>query len=269
MKVRGMVVVGVLVLLALAWAPVASAQQTSRLDDIVKAGVVRIGVFTDLEPYGFLDASGKNVGYDVDIGTELAKRLGVKTEFVQVAGPTRVPSLVAGKVDVVIADFTRTLERSKLIAFTDPYIVVGNTYMVLAKRAELKTAADLNKPSIKVAISRGGTSEQTVPASLPNATLVRFDNYNDILTAVRTGKADVVSEDNIFTGQQVAKNPKEWKVIPGLFSHEDICIGVPKGDFVWQNWVNLFVHEINVDGTNKALFKKWFKADVMKLQPSY
>ena len=269
MKVRGMAAVAVLVLLALALAPVASAQQTSRLDDIVKAGVVRIGVFTDLEPYGFLDASGKNVGYDVDIGTELAKRLGVKTEFVQVAGPTRVPSLVAGKVDVVVADFTRTLERSKLIAFTDPYIVVGNTYMVLAKRAELKTAADLNKPSIKVAISRGGTSEQTVPASLPNATLVRFDNYNDILTAVRTGKADVVSEDNIFTGQQVAKGPKEWKVIPGLFSHEDICIGVPKGDFAWQNWVNLFVHEINVDGTNKTLFKKWFKADIMKVLPTY
>ena len=69
MKVRGMAVVAVLALLALALAPVASAQQTSRLDDIVKAGVVRIGVFTDLEPYGFLDASGKNVVYDVDIGT--------------------------------------------------------------------------------------------------------------------------------------------------------------------------------------------------------
>jgi polar amino acid transport system substrate-binding protein len=268
MKVRALALVALLILLSFAFLPAASAQQ-SRLDEILKAGTIKIGVFTDLEPYGFLDASGKNVGYDVDIGLEMAKRLGVKTEFIQVTGPTRVPSLVAGKVDVVIADFTRTLERSKLIAFSDPYIVVGNTYMVLAKRTELKTATDLNKPAIKVAISRGGTSEQTVPASLPNATLVRFDNYNDILTAVRTGKADVVSEDNIFTGQQVAKNPKEWKVIPGLFSHEDICIGVPKGDWVWYNWVNLFVHEINVDGTNKALFKKWFKADIMKVLPNY
>jgi len=269
MKVRGWILVALVVLLSFALAPAASAQQASRLDDILKAGTIKIGVFTDLEPYGFLDASGKNVGYDVDIGLELAKRLGVKTEFIQVTGPTRVPSLVAGKVDVVIADFTRTLERSKLIAFTDPYIVVGNTYMVLAKRTELKTAADLNKPSIKVAISRGGTSEQTVPASLPNATLVRFDNYNDILIAVRTGKADVVSEDNIFTGQQVAKSPQEWKVIPGLFSREDICIGVPKGDPVWHYWMNLFMHEINADGTNKALFKKWFKADIMKVQPDY
>jgi polar amino acid transport system substrate-binding protein len=263
-----MVLVALLVLLPLAMVQTASGQ-ASRLDEVVKAGVVRVGVFTDLEPYGFLDASGKNVGYDIDIALEMAKRLGVKPEFVQVTGPTRVPSLVAGKVDVVVADFTRTLERSKLIAFTDPYIVVGNTYMVLAKRTELKTAADLNKPSVRVAISRGGTSEQTVPASLPNATLVRFDNYNDILIAVRTGKADVVSEDNIFTSQQVAKNPKEWKVIPGLFSHEDICIGVPKGDWVWFNWVNLFVHEINADGTNANLFKKWFKTDIMKVRSTY
>jgi polar amino acid transport system substrate-binding protein len=263
-----MVLVALLVLLPLAMVQTASGQ-ASRLDEVVKAGVVRVGVFTDLEPYGFLDASGKNVGYDIDIALEMAKRLGVKPEFVQVTGPTRVPSLVAGKVDVVVADFTRTLERSKLIAFTDPYIVVGNTYMVLAKRTELKTAADLNKPSVRVAISRGGTSEQTVPASLPNATLVRFDNYNDILIAVRTGKADVVSEDNIFTSQQVAKNPKEWKVIPGLFSHEDICIGVPKGEWAWFNWVNLFVHEMNVDGTNANLFKKWFKTDIMKLRSTY
>jgi polar amino acid transport system substrate-binding protein len=268
MNGRFIVLVALLVLLPLAMVQTASAQ-ASRLDEVVKAGVVRVGVFTDLEPYGFLDASGKNVGYDIDIALELAKRLGVKAEFVQVTGPTRVPSLVAGKVEVVVADFTRTLERSKLIAFTDPYIVVGNTYMVLAKRTELKAAADLNKPSVRVAISRGGTSEQTVPASLPNATLIRFDNYNDILIAVRTGKADVVSEDNIFTSQQVAKNPKEWKVIPGLFSHEDICIGVPKGDWVWFNWVNLFVHEINADGTNAKLFKKWFKTDIMKVRSSY
>ncbi len=268
MKARGMGLVALLVLLSFALAPTALAQ-TSRLDEIVKAGVVRVGVFTDLEPYGFLDASGKNVGYDVDIALELAKRLGVKAEFVQVTGPTRVPSLVAGKVDVVVADFTRTLERSKLIAFSDPYLVVGNTYMVLAKRTDLKTAADLNKPSVRVGISRGGTSEQSVPASLPKATIVRFDNYNDELIALRTGKTDVVSEDNIFTSQQVAKNPKEFKVIPGLFTREDICIGVPKGDWAWNNWVNLFVQEMNVDGTNRALFKKWFKGDIMRLRAEY
>jgi ABC-type amino acid transport substrate-binding protein len=57
--------------------------------------------------------------------------------------------------------------------------------------------------------------------------------------------------------------------MPGLFSHEDICIGVPKGDWAWFNWVNLFVHEMNVDGTNANLFKKWFKTDIMKLRSTY
>ena len=58
-------------------------------------------------------------------------------------------------------------------------------------------------------------------------------------------------------------------MIPGLFSREDICLGVPKGDWTWYYWVNLFVHEINADGTNKALFKKWFKMDIMRLRPDY
>ncbi|MBI4391605.1 MAG: hypothetical protein HY575_06935 [candidate division NC10 bacterium] len=78
--------------------------QTSRLDEIVKAGVVRVGVFTDLEPYGFLDAIGKNVGYDVDIASELLIRLyGDRRRHARSAiGTNQLPLDIPVEVEMVV-----------------------------------------------------------------------------------------------------------------------------------------------------------------------
>src|SRR5687768_16879203 len=87
----------------------ASAQST--LDAVKARGTLIAGVRFDTPPYGSLDATGKSVGIDIDIANEVAKRLGVRLQLLQVTGQTRIPQLNAGKVDLLLAALARTPER--------------------------------------------------------------------------------------------------------------------------------------------------------------
>ena len=100
----------------------------SSVDAIKKRGKIRIAVFGDLSPYGYLDAEGNNQGYDVYLAKRIAKDLlgsEDKVEFVVVNAEERVDALKSNKVDLVLANFTKTAEREKVIDFANPYMKVS------------------------------------------------------------------------------------------------------------------------------------------------
>jgi len=250
-------------------APPSLAQQNSILTQVIQRGTVRIAIMGGNPPYSSMTASGTPEGYDIDIANQLAAALGVKSEFIITDIPGRIVSLQSGKADLTIADFTKTVARSKVIAFSDPYLVVALQFMTLAGRDDLKTVADLDKPSIKIGLTRGGTAEVNVPLVAPNATLSRFDNENDQLLALTSNQVDVISQDNLYNADQMAKNPNTYKVLPGTYSHEEIAIGMPAGDFDWWRIVNAWVDQFNASGDNGRLFKKWFGYELPRIQATY
>ena len=247
----------------------AHAQQNSIVNQVVNRGTIRIAVIGGNPPYSQLTPSGEPEGYDTDIAKSIAASLKVKPEWVIVDVPGRIVALQTHKADITIANFTKTVERSTTIAFTDPYLVVGLQFMVLAKRSDLKTIDDLNTPNAKIGITRSGTAEQNVPAALPKASLVRFDNLADILQALKSGQVDAMSQDNLYNAQQIAKNPNLFRAIPGLYSHEEIAIGLPAGDFDWYRVINTWVEQFNASGDNAKLFKKWFGYELPHILSSY
>ncbi|MGE0720007.1 MAG: transporter substrate-binding domain-containing protein, partial [Alphaproteobacteria bacterium] len=89
----------------LLWLPLAlmlaATAQAATLDDIVKRGVVKIGIDLGVPPYGLTDANQKPAGYDVEVAELMAKDLGIKLEIVPLTGPNRIPFLLTNKVDVV------------------------------------------------------------------------------------------------------------------------------------------------------------------------
>ncbi|CAM5185648.1 Membrane-bound lytic murein transglycosylase F [Castellaniella defragrans] len=126
--------------LALGVTTIASA--ASQLNDIKSRGVVRIGVLSELPPWGFIDADGKNVGYDVDVGKLLAQKMGVKAEFVSMNVAARIPSLMTGKVDLLLATMGMYPDRAKVAEFskTDAalsIIVLGKKDTKIEKPADL------------------------------------------------------------------------------------------------------------------------------------
>jgi len=111
---------------------------------------------------------------------------------------------------------------------------------------------------LTIGISRGGTSEESIPQLLPEAEIKRFSEHSDEFLALQSGVVDVVSEDSIFVATQIKNNPDLYKGTGGAFTREEICAGLPRNDAIWIDWVNLFFHELNASGKTKELYMKWF-----------
>jgi polar amino acid transport system substrate-binding protein len=259
MRKIGPLLVGILSILLVTSIGITQAE-TSLLDKVIDRGKIRVGMILTLPPIASRDETGKPVGFEPDIAQILAETLGVELEIVELTGPSRVPAVAAGKVDIAIADFTRTLERAKTISFSEvPYMNIGVTFL-LPKDSPYDTYEDLKAAgnSLTIGISRGGTSEQTIPELLPEAKIKRFAEHADEFLALRTGTVDVISEDSILVSTQAKMHPELYKATGGVYSREAICAGVPHGDPTWLNWINLFFHELNASGQTRKLYIKWF-----------
>ena len=112
--------------LALVAAPaLAQVPAGTTLDEVKKRGVVRVGVRQDVPGFGIVDEKGATVGFDIDVATELASRLGVKVELVPVTAATRIPLLQQGRLDMIVATLTHYRERDKVVDFTIGYFWTG------------------------------------------------------------------------------------------------------------------------------------------------
>jgi len=240
----------------------AMGQTKGILNEVLERGTIRIAIQGGVPPYSVIKENGEPEGYDIDIGKAIAAALKVKPEWVIVDTPGRITALQTRKADITIADFTANTQRSLVIAFTEPYIVVAMQFTVLASRDDIKTIKDLDKPEMKIGFGRGSTQEQLVPAAVPNATLSRFSGQADTMDALNTGRIDSMALDNLGTSGQLAANPGKYKVLPGTYSREDIAVGLPAGDFDWWRVLNMWMHEFNTSGENAKLFKKWFGYDM-------
>ena len=121
MKIRfaGAVIMGLML-------AASSAAHADRLDDIKKAGVLRVATFDSNPPFGFVDPKNNQiVGLDVDYARAVADKLGVKLEIQPTNPANRIAFLKSGKVDLVFANFTITDERKKEVDFSTPYFASG------------------------------------------------------------------------------------------------------------------------------------------------
>ena len=243
--------------------------QGTLLQQVISRGTLRVAVLPSLPPYSKVLPSGEPEGYDIDIATKLAEALKVKAEFVVTDIPGRITALQTHKVDVTIADFTRNVERSVTIAFTDPYLVTAMR-MLVPVDAKQKAIADYGDgEGIRVAISRGGTAERAVPAALPKATLVRFNTQADEMSALLGGQADAMAEDDFYNTQAIKDRPGKLRQLDGTLARAEIAIGLPMGDADFLRVVNLFVEQFNASGDNARLFQKWFGFAQPKITVQY
>ena len=263
------VVCGVLfAALAATAVPAVAQQQPSVLADVLKRGTIRIATIGGNPPYSSLGPDGKPAGYDIDVANLLAEQLKLKAEFLIVDVPGRITALQTRRADVTFANFTANVERSKVIAFTDPYLVVGSIYMVPVG-SPLQSVEQLNDPKYKVSFARGGTAEGISTASAPRAAKVRFDTVNDAFLAMQSGQADTHLQDSLQNADYLAKNPGKFRNLPGNWSYEEISIGLPAGDFDWWRVLNIFVKNLNASGENNRLFKKHFGYDMPPIQQKF
>ncbi|ENZ79484.1 MULTISPECIES: ABC transporter substrate-binding protein [Ralstonia] len=250
------VVIGAALAVAVLHAPQAHAD---KLDDIKKAGVLRVGVFDANPPFGYADAkTGQPVGLDVDYAQEIANKLGVKLELRATNPANRVPLLTSGKVDIVAANFTITDERKKQIEFSTPYFASGLQF--IAKKGVLKQPDDLKRDGIRLGVDKGTTQETTLRDGYPNARVIAYDDSPLALTALRTGAIQAFAQDGAKLGALLATLPNrsELEISPFVLTREYMGIGVPKGETKLTATIDQILQGLEKDGSAGRIYDRWF-----------
>lgn len=213
-----------------------SSKTTARtLDEIKKSGELKVAVFSDKAPFGYVDKDGNYAGYDVYFAERLAKDLGVKAAYTSVDPAARVDVLTSNKVDVTLANFTVTDERKEKVDFAKPYMKVA-LGVVSPEGAEITDVSQLKGKTLIVA--KGTTAETYFEKNEPDIKLQKYDQYADAYNALLDGRGDAFSTDNTEV-LAWAKSNKGFKVgITKLGDEDTIAPAVQKGNKELLDWIN-------------------------------
>lgn len=206
------------------------------LDEIKESGTVNIGVFSDKNPFGYVDENGEYQGYDVYFAERIGKDLGVKINYVSTEAASRVEYLETGKVDIVLANFTVTEERAEKVDFALPYMNVA--LGVVSHEDHVIESLDDIKDDEQVIVISGTTAETYLEKNNPEIKLQKFDTYATAKTSFENGTGVAWANDNTEVIAYSLENEGYVVGIPSLGSQDTIAPAVSKGNSTLLDWLN-------------------------------
>lgn len=213
--------------------------QADTLSEIKQRKKILIAIDLGSPPFGMTDEKLQPYGSDVNTARMLAKDMGVELEIVQVTGPNRVPFLLTNKADMVIASFSITPERAKVVAFSVPYSA-SESVVAASASSPIKNLNDL--VGKRVGVVRGNLQDSLLTPIIPKgASLVRFDDDSTNAAALLSGQVDAIGTANELVSSTARKNP--GKSIEAKFAIKVVPhgIGLRKEDAELLKWVNNWV----------------------------
>ncbi|MFC7687532.1 transporter substrate-binding domain-containing protein [Ureibacillus sp. GCM10028918] len=213
-------------------------ETASAIDEIKERGTLRVAVFSDKPPFGYVDANGENQGYDVVLAKRLAKDLlgdESKVEYVLTEAQARVDLLKSDKVDVVLANFTVTPERQEQVDFANPYMKVA-IGVVSPNSAAIESVEQLEGK--KVIVTKGTTAETYFMKNHPEIELVKYDQNTEAFEALKDGRGDAMAQDNALLFGWANENPDFSVALSSLGDLDYIAPAVQKGNTELLEWLN-------------------------------
>ncbi|WP_312516162.1 ABC transporter substrate-binding protein [Massilia sp.] len=237
----------------------AGLAHADQLADIKQKGQIVFGVLGTDEPNSFIDPKTRQlVGYEIDLATAVAKKIGVKPVFKQMAVAARIPELQQGHVDILAATLTHNKERESQVDFALTHFVTGSKIMV---RAGSGITALNQLAGKKVVTVRGGTQETNIRAAVPTAQVVTFENTQQAFQALRQGKgvAYVNDESSLLADYgKLGAAAKGFTILAPSIGNESIALGLRKGEKGLKNVVDATLRELEASGAAEQLFNKWY-----------
>ncbi|MCR5310036.1 MAG: transporter substrate-binding domain-containing protein [Lachnospiraceae bacterium] len=206
------------------------------LDDIKASGTVNIGVFSDKSPFGYVDENGKYQGYDVYFAEKIGEDLGVKINYVSTEAANRAEYLETGKVDIILANYTVTEDRAKVVDFALPYMnvalgVVSHDDYVITDLSQVKADE-------QVIVITGTTAETYLTKNYPDIKLQKFDSYAAAKSAFENRTGVAWANDNTEVIAFAIENAGYTVGIDSLGSADTIAPAVTKGNATLLSWLN-------------------------------
>ncbi|TMR00346.1 glutamate ABC transporter substrate-binding protein [Actinomadura soli] len=221
---------------------------------------LRIGVKSDQPGLGLRMWDGTFTGFDVDVATYVAGRLGVGPDdlsFVGLTSKEREAALDDGTVDIVFATYSITPERKGKVTFGGPYYVAHQDILVRAGDRSIKNVSDLRGKRLCQAAGSNSWRRVTEERKVA-ATLVAASNYSECVTALKEGRMDAVSTDDLILAGFAAANGSGTTMVKAPFTNEKYGVGLKKGDVEGCQAVNRYLTEMYQNGAAKTLLTEWF-----------
>lgn len=230
------------------------------LDVIKEKGVLIAGLDDSFAPMGFRDENNELVGFDIDMGEEIAKRMGIKIEWQPTDWDGVISALQTKRFDVIISGMTITEERAKQVNFTQPYVVAGVVALVRAGDDRVQTAEDL---AGKVVGIQGGSSGEEVVKELEGLKEVkRYKQFPECLADLEIGRLDAAIVDVTVAAHFLALRPGVFEIATPL-NEELFAIATRKEDTKLLDELNRIISEMKADGTLEQISMKWFGENVV------
>ena len=243
---------------AMAMVQVSTGTHQTKLQAVLKAGVLRVGTTGDYKPFSYVKA-GENqatkqfAGIDIDMAQNLADSLGVKLRLVQTSWPTLMADLAADKFDVGMSGISRALKRRRHAFFSDQYVIGGKTSIGRCDDvSKLNSLERIDRPDIRVVVNPGGTNQKFVQANIRKAKVMVYSDNNTIFEQIRDGHADVMITDDIEVKLQQKQHPTLCATMPGtLLTYSEKGYLLPQ-DSAFKEYLDGWLQQVKHSGKLKA-----------------
>ncbi len=231
---------------------------SSRLDEVVSRGVLRVGTTGDYKPFSYRVGNGEFIGLDIALAADLAKSLGVTLQLVPTTWGALMSDLGDDRFDLAMGGISVSLERQKKAWFSLPYLRDGKTPIARCEDArKYQTLADIDRPDVRLIVNPGGTNERFARAQAPHATLTVFPDNVAIFDRIAAGEADVMITDAIEARLQQRLHPKLCAIHPEApFDFSEKAVLLPR-DPALKAYVDQWLHQALESGSFARANEQW------------
>lgn len=235
--------------------PTNPAAAQDALAQIRQAGVIKIGNSAAFPPFEFV-RDGELVGYDIDLGNEIARRMGVKAEWQRIDFAGIIAALTSKRVDMLVTAMVKTPERAEHIAFSEPYY---NSGIAAAARPGVTVKVPEDLAGKIVAVQVGTAGERYVRDNF-GTKVKEIKTYDEFLLAVadvEAGRADVVVNTMPPVRYNVLRRGGKLQIV-GPWDTREVGINTRKEDTALLTEINRQLADLKREGFLDKLDAKWF-----------
>ena len=239
------------------------AEPTSVLEKIQKAKKVVVGTSADYPPYEYLDDAGNKTGFDIELMAEIAKRMGVELEWVDMPFDSLVAAVASGKLDMSISCFNYSAERDEQVDFSDAYYTSEDAFLVKSGFAgAIVNPEDVAK--YKIGVQSGTVQDDWLTTTLVEAGLVedsnisRYERVDQAALDLNAGRIEVLMADYVPAQALVKQYPDFQVVYHAVLSTGPLNIVLPDGDAKLQAEINKVIKALQDEGFIDTLATKYF-----------
>ncbi|MCM3337847.1 transporter substrate-binding domain-containing protein [Paenibacillus sp. MER TA 81-3] len=239
------------------------ANAANALEQIKKAGKIRVGLMGTYAPYNFLNDKHEVDGFDADVAKAVAKRLGVEVEFITGEFSGLIEGLQKDKYDALVSQVTITEDRKQKMDFSTPYVKNAVNVLVKSDNTTIEKLEDFKDKKIGVGL---GTNDEKYlrDVAMPKVGTFEVATYNDVITSLQdlnVGRIDATINNVFAIKPLIEKNHFDVKAVGEPIKEDFAGIAIRKNNPELLDAINKALTEMKSDGTFKEIFQKWFGVD--------